>query len=70
MAQSTTTNRRLARLLLLWIAQANSSLPVPVSPEMSTLASLAADRASRSSERRMGALTPTISPRVSSLRVV
>ncbi len=48
-AQLTATNgRRLARLAL-WIARAISSLPVPVLPRISTLASLAATSLASSS---------------------
>ena len=44
-AQSTTTNGRAVRALAPWIARATSSLPVPVSPSISTVVSSAAIRA-------------------------
>ncbi len=43
-AQSTGTNGCLARWLLRWIMRAISSLPVPVSPSISTVASVGATR--------------------------
>ena len=43
------------------MARANSSLPVPLSPLMSTLASLAATSGSISKSLCMGSLAPTIS---------
>ena len=43
-AQSTGTNAFCARGLKRWIMRATSSLPVPVSPSMSTVASVGATR--------------------------
>jgi hypothetical protein len=47
-----------ARRLSAWIARAASSLPVPVSPVTSTVASPSATRAMRRRTSRMGALSP------------
>ena len=44
-AQSTATNGALARLLRRWIIRATISLPVPVSPSITTVASVPATRA-------------------------
>ena len=49
------------RGLKLWMARATSSLPVPLSPWMSTVVSLGATVRMLSSTRCMGGLWPTIS---------
>jgi hypothetical protein len=54
------TKARSARGLRAWTARATSSLPVPLSPAISTLTSLAATRATRSSSARISALVPTM----------
>ena len=60
-AQLTVTSRRSRRGLDSWIARATSSLPVPVSPVISTLVLVAATIATRSIIRRRPGELPTIS---------
>jgi hypothetical protein len=45
------------------MARAATSLPVPVSPWISTVASERATRARRANSSRMGMLAPTIGPK-------
>jgi hypothetical protein len=45
------------------MARAATSLPVPVSPWISTVASDRATRCRRANSSRMGALAPTIGPK-------
>ena len=59
--QLTATKERSARPLRWWIERATSSLPVPVSPAISTVARLGATRAIRSRTRSIAGLRPTIS---------
>jgi len=59
-AQFTGTKARSPRRLATWSARATSSLPVPDSPEMSTVASVAATRRTRSSSSWMAAERPTM----------
>ena len=58
-AQLIATNGPRARGLASWIARATSSLPVPVSPVMSTLAALGATRTMSSCTFLSGWLSPT-----------
>ena len=60
--QSTTTNGPRLRRLASWIARATTSLPVPVSPSMSTLSSVPAIFSSVENTRRMFGDAPTIEP--------
>ena len=57
-AQLIATNGRSARRLLLWIARATSSLPVPLSPVISTVESLGATRPMRRKSARITGLSP------------
>ena len=59
-AQLIATNGRVARALLRCTARATSSLPVPLSPRISTVASVCATRAMRSKTARIGWLRPTM----------
>jgi hypothetical protein len=59
--QLTLTKGRSRRLLWLWMARATSSLPVPVSPKISTVLSVAATCSTRPSSRRSAGVCPTIS---------
>ena len=61
--QSTTTKGPEARGLAWWSASATNSLPVPLSPSMSTVASVAARRASWANRARITALSPTSPPK-------
>ena len=61
-AQLTGTKGALARHPCVWIARATTSLPVPVSPSRSTVASLSASRPMDFCTSRMAALDPTRSP--------
>ena len=61
--QSMIANGSPARGEASWMARAASSLPVPVSPWISTVASERATRASRANSSRMGALGPTSGPK-------
>ena len=61
-AQLTLTRARLARGDPWWIARAMSSLPVPVSPVISTVESVAATRETRSSTSRSPGEAPMIPP--------
>jgi hypothetical protein len=61
--QSTITNGPWARGEASWIARATSSLPVPVSPWIRTVASLAATRASRANSSRIAVLAPSSGPK-------
>ena len=63
-AQFTGTKGRVARLEFTWMARAISSLPVPLSPVISTVTSVGATRTSLVSSSRIGADRPT---RLSSL---
>jgi len=63
--QSTTTNGPSARALASWMACARTSLPVPVSPSMSTVPSAGANRSIRAKTRRMASLTPMARPNCS-----
>ena len=63
-AQFTLTSGRSRRPLRAWIARATSSLPVPVSPEISTEESVAATRPTCDSTRCSTALRPTISSKL------
>jgi hypothetical protein len=63
MEQSTTTKGPSARGLFSWMARAKSSLPVPVSPVMSVLASLLAAWAIRSRHLAILGLTPMMRSR-------
>jgi hypothetical protein len=65
--QFTVTNGPLARLLRRWISRAISSLPVPVSPVMSTLMSVAATFWSLRKTSIMEGQAPMISPKRLSL---
>ena len=56
------------RGLRLWIARAINSFPVPVSPWISTVESVGATVSTSSSTLRSGALCPTISEKLISLR--
>ena len=58
--QLSATNRSRRRGLLWWMALATSSLPVPVSPVISTVLLEAATVSSRANSRRIGALRPTM----------
>ena len=59
-AQFTGTNGRAPRRLATWSARATSSLPVPDSPEMRTVASVGATRTTRSSRSCIAAERPTM----------
>src|ERR1700676_490664 len=59
-AQFTFTNGPFDRALHLWMASAISSLPVPVSPLINTVASVGATTRTMSSTRRRAALLPTM----------
>jgi len=61
--QSTTTNAPLLRLDASWIARAASSLPVPDSPSISTVASLGDDISSTANSSRIATLLPAIAPK-------
>ena len=61
-AQLTLTIRWLRRGLWRWMAWATSSLPVPVSPRMSTEESVGATCSTRRSTFRMAGLCPMTSP--------
>ena len=63
-AQSTITNGPAARADASWIARAASSLPVPVSPRISTGASLCATRAICANSSRIGVLAPIRPPKL------
>src|SRR5215470_5246754 len=70
-AQFSFTNAFWLRLLSLWIARATSSLPVPVSPCISTLESVGATTDTRFNVALNAGLSPTISvnsDRISSSR--
>jgi hypothetical protein len=58
--QFSATNGRRARSERSWIARATSSLPVPVSPTMSTVARVGATRSTMSNMRRMAGVRPTM----------
>ena len=60
-AQLTATRARWARGERRWMARATSSLPVPVSPVMSTVASVAATLSTRDRVSRNAFEAPTIS---------
>ena len=60
--QSTTTNGRGPRGPSSWIASATSSLPVPVSPWINTVAVDSATRVIWANNRRMASLSPTRRP--------
>ena len=60
-AQLTFTNAADARALSLWIARLMSSLPVPLSPVMRTLAFVGATRSISLNRRCIDALCPIIS---------
>ena len=59
-AQLTGTNGRSPRLLFAWMALATSSLPVPLSPVMSTVASVGATLTMRPSTSRTACERPTM----------
>ncbi len=63
--QSTTTNGPLLRGLASWMALATTSLPVPVSPRMSTDRGVGAMRSRTPKTRRMRGLRPTSGPKPS-----
>ena len=63
-AQLTLTNARAARADRLWIARATSSLPVPVSPVISTVESVRATLATRASTGCSAGDVPTISSNI------
>jgi hypothetical protein len=58
--QLTTSNRRFLRRLSPWTARATSSLPVPVSPRISTGTSSGATRSIRRKSACIMALRPII----------
>ena len=58
--QFTVTNGSRLRPLLLWIARAISSLPVPLSPEINTLLLVSATLRTISNTFRIGSLSPMI----------
>ena len=64
--QFTRTNGPAARAERSWMARAISSLPVPVSPRISTVASVGATRATRASTRRSAGDSPTMSAKAPS----
>src|SRR5258708_2835296 len=66
-AQFTLTNARADRIERLWNARATSSFPVPVSPLMSTVASVGATRETFESSVRSAGDVPTISSNVEAL---
>jgi hypothetical protein len=57
-AQLMVMNGRSERSEFTWMARATSSLPVPLSPVMSTVASVGAMRTMRPSTSRMAPLRP------------
>ena len=57
--QSTTTNGACLRRLCAWTARASTSLPVPVSPPISTVASVGAMRSSSPKISRIAGSVPT-----------
>jgi hypothetical protein len=61
-AQFTVTSLAARRRLRSWIARATSSLPVPLSPVISTEASVSATRSTRSNTSRIAALSPISAP--------
>jgi hypothetical protein len=61
--QSTTTNGRDARDEWSWTARAASSLPVPDSPSMSTVASVGAASSSTANSSRIAIDAPAIAPK-------
>ena len=63
--QSNTTNGPSLRGEWLWISSAISSLPVPVSPSISTVASVAATSSSSRNSRRILGSRPTSEPKLS-----
>ena len=63
--QSNTMNGPSLRGLWRWISSASSSLPVPVSPSISTVASVAATSSSTRNSRRSFASRPTSEPKLS-----
>ena len=58
----TRTNGLDSRALLMWMARAASSLPVPVSPRSSTVAAVWATCSTLPSTSRRAGESPTISP--------
>ncbi len=68
-AQLTLTIVRSRRALKEWMARAISSLPVPVSPQMSTTESVGATVSTCSSTRRSARLCPTISAKLYSVLI-
>jgi hypothetical protein len=62
---STTTKGPFWRGLSLWMASAHTSLPVPVSPWMSTSDAPGASRSSRVNISRIFRLRPTSPPKLS-----
>ncbi len=62
--QLTPIKGRAARLERRWIARATSSLPVPVSPKMSTVESASATLSTAASTLRNGSEEPTISSNI------
>ena len=67
--QFTFTRGRSLRGLRSWIARAISSFPVPVSPKMSTVASVGAICSTLRSTARSAGLLPTISTKLCSVRI-
>ncbi len=67
--QLTAMSGRRRRALRSWIARANNSFPVPLSPEMSTAASVGATSSTCFITRCSGRLVPTISPKFCVLRI-
>ena len=65
-AQLSRTSGPEARRLRSWIAWANSSLPVPVSPWMMIVLSVRLTVSTCFSARRSAGLAPTIRPKLSS----
>ena len=61
--QSTTTSGPAARVLAWWIASASASLPVPVSPWISTVTSEAATRPATANRRRIAVDRPHSRPK-------
>ena len=61
-SQLTVTIGRSLRVLNSWIVFASSSLPVPVSPNSKTGASVAATRSASDSTRLIASLRPMIRP--------
>ena len=66
-AQFTLTKARAARGECLWMARAMSSLPVPVSPVMSTVESVGATLATRARTACRAGEAPTISSNMEAL---